>query len=189
MSDKTPGARDGFELPGTERVRADELRVQDRVFVRHDDEDIWALITAINPAEEPGTLLLKLQLEVDQAPIKTCTHTAPLARTYLRMLPFRDPADLIRRTTEHGLAAAGGVYRTDWDTDGVVSVHLPMQVACQMLGDRGWHHVRCRDGSHFGWTAPTGERFWDTDEAVRAALTAECVDSTTPTRLDRPAAN
>lgn len=177
MSDKSPTTTAGLELPGTERARTDHLRVQDRVFVRHNDEDVWALITAITPAEDPGKLRLVLQLEVGRAPIETCTHTAPPSRTYLRMLASRNSADVIRRTTEHGLAAAGALYRTDWDTDGTVSVHLPMRIACQILGDRGWHHVRYRDGSHFGWTAPTGERFWETDEAVRAALTAECVDT------------
>lgn len=180
MSDKSPTTTAGLELPGTERVRTDELRVQDRVFVRHDDEDVWALITAINPAEEPGTLRLNLQVEVDGTPIETFPHTAPQNRTYLRMLPSSRPADVIRRTTEHGLAAAGAFYRTDWDTEGTVSVHLPMQIACQILGDRGWHHVRNPDGSHFAWTAPSGERFWETDEAVRVALTAECADSPRP---------
>lgn len=182
MSDQTPTARDSFELPGTERVGADDLRVQDRVFVRRNDEDLWTLITAIKPTENPGTLRLDLQVEVDGTPIQRFPHTAPQNRTYLRMLPSSRPADVSRRTTEHGLAAAGALYRTDWDTEGTVSVHLPMRIACQILRDRGWDHLRYPDGSHFAWTAPNGERFWETDEAVRVALTAECVES--PSRLD-----
>jgi hypothetical protein len=179
----SPVTNNTFQPPGTVQTRADGLRVDDHIFVRHDDEDLWALITAIKPADDPDKLHLELRLEADGAPVGTCTHTPPLDRVYLRMLPYGRPADVIPATTEGGLAASAVLYRSNWDSNGTLSVCLPTRVARQILGDRGWQHVRGKGGTHYAWDAPNGERFWETDEAVRAALTAECVDSPPPSVL------
>lgn len=53
----------------------------------------------------------------------------------------------------------------------------PTGIAHQILDDRGWAHIRDGDGNHYAWDAPNGERFWHTDDAVRCALIAECLDS------------
>lgn len=179
----SPAMNNTFEPPGTVQTRADGLRVNDRIFVRHDDEDLWALITTLEPAEEPGKLRLELRLEADGAPVGTCTHTPPLDRAYLRMLPYDRPTDVIPPTTDNGLAGAAVLYRSDWDRNGTVAVYLPTRIVRQILGDRGWEHIRGDDGHHYAWKAPNGERVWETDEAVRLALTAECLDSPPPSVL------
>lgn len=58
------------------------------------------------------------------------------------MLPYRRQTDVISETTEGGLAASAVLYRNNWYSNGTVSVHLPTRVARQVLGDRGWQHVR-----------------------------------------------
>lgn len=179
----SPTTNNTFEPPGTVQTRADGLRVDDHIFVRHDDEDLWALITAITPADDPGRLVLALQLEEDGAPVGRCAHTPPLDRVYLRMLPYDRPTDVVPATTDGGLAGAAVLYRSDWDRNGTVTVYLPTRIVRQILGDRGWEHVRDDKGIHYAWEAPNGERFWETDEAVRSALTAECLDSPPPSVL------
>jgi hypothetical protein len=166
-----------FEPPSTVQTRADGLRVDDRIFVRYDDEDLWAQVTAIKAADSPDRLLLELRLELDGAPVGACTHTPPLDRTYPRRLPTDRPTDAIPATTDDGLAEAAVLFRSDWDCNGTVSVHFPTRIARQLLGNRGWQQVRNDDGTHFAWKAPNGDRFWHTDDAVKFALTAECVGS------------
>lgn len=78
-----------FEPSATVQARADPLRVGDRIFVRHDDEDLWAQVTAIKPTDDPDALRLELELEADGVPVGTCRHTAPLDRLYLRMVRSR----------------------------------------------------------------------------------------------------
>lgn len=67
MANKTPGAP-GF-LPGTVWTRVDEVRADDRIFVRHDDDDLWALVTSTEPGDAPETLRLELTLEPEDAPV------------------------------------------------------------------------------------------------------------------------
>lgn len=180
--DMSPGHQTR-QMPDTISTRADGLRVFDRIFVQHDGEDFWALIIAIKLTDDPDKLRFELKLEFECAPIGTCTQTTSLDTTFLRLLPYHRPADVIPATTMRGLADAAVIYRGNWDGNGTVSVHLPTIVARQILGDRGWENVRNEDGAHLAWTAPNGDRFWETDEAVRYALTAECVDSPPPSGL------
>lgn len=83
MSDRVPG-QPGF-LPGTVWTRADAVQVGDRVFVRHDDEDLWALVVAIEPVGDPSKVRLKLMLEVDGIPVGTCAHMPTKGTVYLRL--------------------------------------------------------------------------------------------------------
>lgn len=177
MSNETPDTADDRQpesLPGTVWTKADALRVDDRVYVRHDDEDLWGTVTTIEPGAEPDTLGLLLTLELDGAVVGTCEQTPTTSMHYMRQLPFDRPTDAIPPTTDVGLAAASLIYRQNWDRNGTVSFSLPTLVARQILGDRGWHHVRNPDRTHHSWRAPNGETFWETSEALQFALTAEC---------------
>lgn len=64
------------------------------------------------------------------------------------------------------------IYRdAEWDANGVVSIHLPRDIAVLMLAQRGWVH-----SDDAGWHSPSGVQYWETDEALRIALTAEVVN-------------
>lgn len=84
MSDRVPG-RPGF-LPGTVWTRADAVEVGDRVFVRHDDEDLWALVIAIESAGDPSKVRLKLVLELDGVSAGTHVQTPAKSAAYVRCL-------------------------------------------------------------------------------------------------------
>lgn len=175
MSNDTPANNDPESLPGTVWTRADALRIADRVFVRHDDQDLWALVTAIELTAQPDAVRLRLTLELDGTAVGTCEQTPTTDMHYMRQLPSGRAAGEIPATTGAGLAAATLIYRQNWDRNGTVAFSLPTPVARQILGDRGWQQLSSSAGTH--WRAPNGERFWETDEALRFALTAECVDS------------
>lgn len=179
----SPDMQQSDLLPDTVQTRADGLRVRDRIIVQRDGENFCGLILGIKPTNDPGELSLRLRLEFECAPIGMCTQTARLETTFVRVLPYHRPADDIPATTKRGLAAAAELFGSDWDRDGTVSVHVAKGVARQILGDRGWENLRNDDGTHFAWIAPDGERFWETDDAVCAALTAECMDSPPPSGL------
>lgn len=85
MDERTPG-EPGF-LPGTVWTRADAVRVGDRVFVRHDDGDLWALVIAIEHVGDPGKVRLKLMLELNGVPVGVCAHTPATSANYMRLLP------------------------------------------------------------------------------------------------------
>lgn len=84
MNDKTPG-EPGF-LPGTVWTRVDEVGVGDRVFVRQDDDDLWALVTSIEPADVSEVLRLELTLEPDGAPGGRCEFTLKKRDVCMRKL-------------------------------------------------------------------------------------------------------
>jgi hypothetical protein len=92
-----------------------------------------------------------------------------------------DPArPLVPHTTAEGLANAQ--VAASWDAREGATVSLPRPVVERLLRDRGW----TRTDPRRPWHAPTGERFRELDEAVRAALSAEALD---PARKqERPAA-
>ena len=56
--------------------------------------------------------------------------------------------------------------------DGIVRTQLPADVAMHLLSESGW---RVGDGPLGGcWTGPDGGTVYGIDEALEAALTAEC---------------
>lgn len=83
MSDRIPG-EPGF-LPGTVWTQADALRVGDRVFVRHDDQDLWALVIAVESAGDPSKVRLRLVLELDGVSVGMCLHTPAKGTSYMRL--------------------------------------------------------------------------------------------------------
>lgn len=94
-------------------------------------------------------------------------------------------------TTDTGLEAALGIYRGDWDEEGTVSVHLPSRIARKALTARGWRVLSWGDvpdqlpqqatrvppGAFHSVLAPNGDRFWDLQEALQLAITAEVEDA------------
>lgn len=82
-------------------------------------------------------------------------------------------------TTADDLARAHAAFHGNWDNAGVTMVYLPRAIAEKVLADHGWRRDRWRGGPG-PWLSPTGERIWDTDEAVALAITAEAL-------ADRPA--
>lgn len=87
---------------------------------------------------------------------------------------------LAPHTTAEGLANAR--IAAGWDSDDVTTIHLPRPVVQRLLVDRGW----TRADPQRPWHTPTGEPFWETDEALHLALSAEALD---PARdQERPAA-
>ena len=73
------------------------------------------------------------------------------------------------RTTADGERAARSLLRSDWDANGTASIHLPFDVAVDLLDRRGWvidHSAGC-------WVSPNGERYWEPAEALQVALVAE----------------
>jgi hypothetical protein len=174
MSNTAPNTP-GF-LPDTVWTRAEQLRPDDRVLVRFDDDDLWATVIVVSRGDDPHELRLKLRLERDGAPKGTITHAPLRTARYLRQLPADPIADRVPPTTAEGLEAALGLARRDHE-DGTVSVHLPTRIAGQILKVRGWEHVMNPDGRHHSWRAPTGQTFWETDEALELALTADCLDA------------
>jgi hypothetical protein len=87
--------------------------------------------------------------------------------------PTNSMCSLVPHTTAEGLAHASEVFSgDDWDAEGAAAVHLPTGLAEQLLHDRGW----TRTDPRRPWRAPTGQQFWDTDEALWTALVAEAFD-------------
>lgn len=175
MSNTAPNTP-GF-LPATVWTRADALRFDDRVLVRFQDDDLWATVLVVNRGEDPHEVRLKLQFERDGAPVGTVTHAPLRTATYLRQQPADRAAAPVSPTTEDGLEAALALSRRNHDEDGTVTIHLPTRIARQTLTDRGWEHVLQPDGTHHSWRAPTGKTFWETDEALELALTADCLEA------------
>jgi hypothetical protein len=85
-----------------------------------------------------------------------------------------NPNDLTRplvpHTTADGLTNAR--VGATWDSENLTTVYLPRPVVERLLGDRGWTRADPRRP----WRAPTGEPFWEVDEALRMALSAEALD-------------
>jgi len=75
-------------------------------------------------------------------------------------------------TTTAGEQLAVDRLRGDWDSEPVVSVYLPRDVAERLLAERGW---RVYTGPHSQklWESPAGRRYWELDEALTVALVAE----------------
>ena len=70
------------------------------------------------------------------------------------------------------LAAARERRADSSGLDGIVRTQLPFDVAMHLLSESGW---RVGDGPLGGcWTAPDGGTVYGIDEALQAALTAEC---------------
>lgn len=78
----------------------------------------------------------------------------------------------IPETTAEGLTRAREIFRGDWDEHGTTAVYLPTPVAEKALADRGWRRGTHRRGPG-PWISPTGHQEWDTDLALRMAITAE----------------
>ena len=72
-------------------------------------------------------------------------------------------------TSTASLEMARDRMRGDWDEDGTISVHLPVDVAGRLLAERGWDLA-----PQGGWIAPgTRWHYWHTSEALTLALIAE----------------
>jgi hypothetical protein len=80
------------------------------------------------------------------------------------------PRPLVPHTTADGLAHAREA--ASQDSGELTAIYLPRLVVQRLLGDRGW----TRTDPQRPWRAPTGEPFWDVDEALRMALSAEALD-------------
>jgi hypothetical protein len=76
------------------------------------------------------------------------------------MTDDNNPADPVRALVPHTTA------------EGLATIFLPRPVVERLLRDRGW----TRTDPRCPWHAPTGEQFWELDEALRAALSAEALD-------------
>jgi len=82
-------------------------------------------------------------------------------------------------TTEGGEQAARDRMAGDWDQDGTTSVYLPRDVAERLLVERGWNPVGVENPRPSdrlgagGWLSPSGEHYWQLDEALTIALIAE----------------
>lgn len=83
-----------------------------------------------------------------------------------------------RNTTAEGLRRAREIFRGDWDDNGTTAVYLPRAVAEKALADRGWRRGTHRRGPG-PWISPSGYREWDTNEALRMAITAETQTAST----------
>lgn len=64
-------------------------------------------------------------------------------------------------------ARAWRVFQSDWDSDGTVSVHLPADVAVNLLDLCGWTRNEREQ-----WVSPNGATSWHVEEACQIALTA-----------------
>jgi hypothetical protein len=86
-----------------------------------------------------------------------------------------DSTNTTNNTTVEGLRRAQDTYHGPWDTGPITTAHLPTDVAHALLQARGWRHG---DGlrNRGPWISPTGHREWDTDLALKLALTAEVLD-------------
>ncbi len=62
------------------------MQVGDWVFVRHADEDLWALVTAIESDGDPAKVRLKLILELDGIPVGSREHRSLTSAVYLRLV-------------------------------------------------------------------------------------------------------
>lgn len=175
-----PWARELDAPLGTAWTRADGLRLGDLVAIGDDAEDRWGRIVAIERVDPLRGLRLRMTFEVDGAAFAQCSQAPALSTRYLRRLPEPRASVEVPVTTFEGLESAWRIYDRAWDVDGTVTVCLPARLAGQVLRDRGWACLRGSEGfdeEDRGWRAPTGERFSETGDAVRFALTAEAVAS------------
>jgi len=69
--------------------------------------------------------------------------------------------------------AARDLFQTDWDEDGTVSVHLPIDVGTDLLDRCGYRFDLSRGQSNGQWVSPNGERFWHIEEALTRALASQ----------------
>jgi hypothetical protein len=81
-------------------------------------------------------------------------------------------------STAGQLEIARDRMRGEWDADGVISVHLPKDVAQRLLAERGWIFNPGPNGYAGSWSTPgsdpgTGAHTYETDEALTLALVAE----------------
>ncbi len=174
-----PWVRELDAPPGTAWTRADGLRLGDLVAIGDDAEDRWGRIVAIERADPPGGLRLRMTFEIDGAAFARCSQAPAMSTRYLRRLPEPRASVGVPVTTSEGLESAWRIFDRAWDVDGAVEVRLPARVASQLLRDRGWVLPRGSGEADRGWRAPTGERFSDASEAVRLALTAEYAEAST----------
>jgi hypothetical protein len=80
-------------------------------------------------------------------------------------------------TTADDLARAHAAFHGNWDNAGVTMVYLPRAIAEKVLADHGWRRDRWRGGPG-PWLSPTGDRIWDTDEAVALTIAAQALTET-----------
>ena len=72
-------------------------------------------------------------------------------------------------TTAADEKAALTILQGDYDEGGIIPVYVPREQAHAVLEAFGWRHADDR------WFSPSGERYWQTDEALQVALVAIAV--------------
>lgn len=105
--------------------------------------------------------------------LASCAHSLLGTPIYENDQDLKDFASDLESTPAPkptGEEAARALYRTDWDLDGTDSIHLPRGIAIKLLLDKGWAY-----SLRTGWNSPDGNQYWERDEALRIALTAEAL--------------
>lgn len=117
-----------------------------------------------NPTQVAGSSPVALALPPDAVPRLDVDRSLWLDT--VMVFPSVKEAEMAR-TTKNGEIRARTLYSGDWDEEGTVAAYLPRAFAERLLTDRGW----LRNGR--AWDSPSGERYWETDEALQIALVAE----------------
>ncbi len=74
--------------------------------------------------------------------------------------------------TDYQIDKANERLQGDWDGDGVVSVHLPKAEARRLLTLLDFEMPAEGRYGYDPIVAPSGEKFWETGEALQVALVA-----------------